>query len=67
MRWTKKEKLKMVLEFKNHGYTPIVEGCSRKTMHDRIRKWTKVYDLYGEDGLGHRSRCWTYQFKFQRS
>lgn len=53
----------MVLEYKNNGLTPIVEGCSRKTMHDRIRKWTKVYDLYGESGLEHRSRHWTYEDK----
>lgn len=63
MKWTKEEKLKMVLEYKNNGLTPIVEGCSRKTMHDRIRKWTKVYDLYGESGLEHRSRHWTYEDK----
>ncbi len=63
MRWTKEEKLKMVLEYKNNGFTPTVEGCSRHTMHDHIRKWTKVYDLYGESGLEHRSRCWTYEDK----
>ena len=65
MRWTKEEKLKMVLEYKNNGFTPIVGGCSRKTMHDRIRKWTKVYDLYGENGLEHRSRHWTYEDKMK--
>ena len=61
MRWTKEEKLKMVLEYKKNGFTPTVEGCSRKTMHDRIRRWSKVYDLYGESGLEHRSRHWTYE------
>ena len=61
MRWTKEEKLKMVLEYKNNGFTPIVEGCSRITMHDRIRKWSKVYELYGESGLEHRSRHWVYE------
>ena len=60
MRWTKEEKLKMVLEYKNNGFTPIVEGCSRKTMNDRIREWSRVYELYGENGLEHRSRHWTY-------
>ena len=63
MRWTKEEKLKMVLEYKNNGYMPIVEGCSRKTMYEHIRKWAKVYDLYGESGLEHRSRHWTYEDK----
>ena len=53
----------MVLEFKNHGYTPIVEGCSRRTMYEHIRKWAKVYDLYGESGLEHQSRRWTYEDK----
>ena len=53
----------MVLEYKKNCFTPIVEGCSRKTMHDRIRKWTKVYDLYGESGLEHRSRHWNYEDK----
>lgn len=65
MKWTKEEKLKMVLEYKKNGFTPIVEGCSRKTMHDRIRKWAKVYDLYGESGLEHRSRHWTYGDKIK--
>ena len=63
MRWTKEEKLKMVLEYKKDGFTPIVEGCSRKTMHDRIRKWERVYDIYGESGLEHRSRHWTCEDK----
>ena len=65
MRWTKEEKLKMVLEYKNNGFTPIVEGCSRKTMYDRILRWAKVYDLYGESGLEHRSRRWTYEDKIK--
>ena len=63
MRWTKEEKLKMVLEYKNNGSTPIVSGCSKVTMHERIRGWTKVYDLFGEDGLEHRIRRWTYENK----
>lgn len=63
MRWAKEEKLKMVLEYKKSGFTPTVEGCSRETMHDRIRKWAKVYDVYGEDGLEHRSRRWTIEDK----
>ena len=63
MKWTKEEKIKMVLEYKNNGFTPIVEGCSRKTMHIRIIRWAKVYDLYGESGLEHRIRHWTYEDK----
>ena len=63
MRWTKEEKLKMVLEYKNNGLTPIMDGCARRTMHDRIRKWAKVYNLYGEGGLEHRIRHWTYEDK----
>ena len=63
MRWTKEEKLKMVLEYKSNGFTPTVEGCSRKVMHDIIVKWAKVYDLYGESGLEHRSRHWVYEDK----
>lgn len=63
MRWTKEEKLKMVLEYKKNGFTPSLEGCSRKTIHNHIRIWTKVYDIYGESGLEHRSRLWTYEDK----
>ena len=63
MRWTKEEKLKMVLEYKKNGFTPTVEGCSRETMHRRIIKWTKVYDIYGENGLEHRCRHWAYEDK----
>lgn len=63
MRWTKEEKLKMVLEYKKNGFTPIVEGCSRKTMYGRILGWAKIYDVYGESGLEHRSRQWTYEDK----
>ena len=63
MRWTKEEKLKMVLEYKKNGFTPTVEGCSRETMHKRIRVWEKVYDIYGKRGLEHRSRHWTYEDK----
>ena len=63
MRWTKEEKLKMVLEHKKSGFTPIVGGCSRATMHKRILLWSRVYELYGENGLEHRSRRWTYEDK----
>lgn len=63
MRWTKEEKLKMVLEYKKSGFTPTVEGCSRETMHNLIRVWARVYDIYGESGLEHRSRHWTYEDK----
>ena len=63
MKWKKEEKLKMVLEYKKNGFVPFVEGCSRKTMRDLIRIWAKVYDIYGESGLEHRSRHWTYEDK----
>jgi transposase len=63
MRWTKEEKLKMVLEYKKSGFTPIVEGCSKETMRKRIRKWASVYDFYGEDGLKHRIRHWSFEDK----
>lgn len=63
MRWTKEEKLKMVLEYKKSGFTPIVNGCTKKTLHGHIRKWAKVYELYGENGLEHRSRHWNYEDK----
>lgn len=55
----------MVLEYKSNGFTPNVEGCTRKTMHDHIRKWVIVYDLYGESGLEHQSRHWTYEDKIK--
>ena len=63
MKWTKEEKLKMVLEYKKNGFTPTVEGCSRKTMYGCISGWAKIYDAYGESGLEHRSRHWTYEDK----
>ena len=63
MRWTKEEKLKMVLEYKKNGFTPIVDGCSKITMRKRIVMWSRVYDIYGESGLEHRSRHWTYEDK----
>ena len=63
MRWTKEEKLRMVLDYKSNGCTPIVEGCSRKTMHISIIRWVKIYDIYGESGLEHRIRHWTYEDK----
>ena len=63
MRWTKEEKLKMVLEYKKDGLTPIVKGCTKKTLRGHIRKWAKVYELYGENGLEHRIRRWTIEDK----
>ena len=63
MRWTKEEKLKMVLEYKKSGFTPIVDGCSRTTMRKHIIMWSRVYELYGENGLEHRIRHWTYEDK----
>lgn len=63
MRWTKEEKLKMVLEYEKNGFIPIVEGCSMRTMYRHILAWAKVYDVYGESGLEHRSRHWTYEDK----
>ena len=63
MRWTKEEKLKMVLEYKKSGFIPIVDGCSIKTMQNNILVWVRVYETYGEDGLEHRIRHWTYEDK----
>ena len=63
MRWTKEEKLKMVLEYKRSGFTHTGDGCSRKTMYCHIKIWARVYELYGESGLEHRSRHWTYEDK----
>ena len=61
MKWTKEEKLKMVLEYRKNGFTPIVDGCSRTTMRKRIVRWSRVYEIYGENGLEHRIRHWTYE------
>ena len=63
MRWTKEEKLKMVLEYKKNCFTPTVEGCSKRTMRRRIMTWVNVYDLYGESGLEHRCKRWTIEDK----
>ena len=63
MKWTKEEKLKMVLEYKNDHIIPDVEGYSRSTIGHIIRVWYRVYELYGESGLEHRSRRWTFKDK----
>lgn len=63
MKWTKEEKLKMVLEYKRSCFIPIVDGCSIKTMRKHILAWARVYEVYGECGLEHRSRHWTYEDK----
>ena len=65
MRWTKEEKLKMVLEYKKNRFTPIVESCSKETMYRRIKAWARVYDFYGEDGLEHRIRRWSFEDKIK--
>ena len=53
----------MVLEYKKSGFIPIMDGCSRKTMYNRILRWTKIYDIYGKSSLEHRSRHWTFEDK----
>ena len=53
----------MVLEYKNKGIIPYVAGCKRKTLARSLISWTRVYELYGESGLEHRSRRWTYEDK----
>lgn len=53
----------MVLEYKKNGFTPTVDGCSRATMRNRIIMWSRVYELYGENGLEHRGRHWTSEDK----
>ena len=63
MRWTKEEKLKMVLEYKNKGIIPCVTECTRDSFTRTLISWTRVYELYGESGLEHRSRHWTYEDK----
>ena len=63
MRWTKEEKLKMVLEYKNKGIIPRVTGCTRTTFTRTLISWMRVYELYGESGLEHRIRHWTYEDK----
>ena len=63
MRLTKEEKLKMVLEYKRSSFIPIVDGCSIKTINRHIITWARVYEVYGESGLEHRIRHWTYEDK----
>ena len=53
----------MVLEYKNNGVIPYVEGCSRKAFIRSLISWARVYEIYGESGLEHRSRHWTYEDK----
>ena len=61
MRWIKEEKLKMVLAYKKNSFAPTVDGFSIEAMHSRIKIWAKVYDIYDQNGLEHRSRHWTYE------
>ena len=55
----------MVLEYKNSGYIPYVSGCKRVTFTRKLVSWTRVYELYGESGLEHRVRHWTYEDKIK--
>ena len=32
-------------------------------MYNHILRWAKIYDIYGESGLGHRNRHWAYEDK----
>lgn len=63
MKWTKEEKLKMVLEYKNNGVIPCLAGHTRKGFTRTLISWTRVYELYGESGLEHQSRHWTLEDK----
>ena len=55
MKYTFEQKLKWVRDYMSGGWVPIPPACasSLKAWHKKVRKWARVYELFGEDGLGH--------------
>ena len=63
MKYDWKFKLKCVEDYKKGVWTekPEQAGCSDNTFRHKVVIWTRIYDLYGIDGLKHKpaNKDWT--------
>ena len=69
MKYDWKFKLKCVEDYKKGMWTKKSElsKCSDSTFHHKIVLWTRIYDLYGVDGLKHKSvnKDWTPEERYE--
>ena len=53
MKYTKEFKLECIRKYKNGEYIEDPPGVKHDHFREQIRKWSKIYDSLGEDGLEH--------------
>ncbi len=62
-------KLKCVEDYKKGKWTdkPGYAGCSERDFHITIRRWVRIYDLYGVDGLKQKQfqKDWTAEERYE--
>lgn len=67
MKFTKEEKLKYVMAYKNHEYIPVdpKSKLNLDKWHKLVRRWVIFYDKYGEAGLARKTTTkYSYKFKY---
>ena len=67
MRYDWEFKLECVKEYKGGNYPPTPKNVSKECFRSKVRIWTRLYDLHGEDGLKHSNvnRQWTPEERFE--
>ena len=69
MKYDWEFKLKCVEEYITGRWVqkPKQTDCSEKRFHDNVREWTRIYELYGVDGLKHKSvnKDWTPEERYE--
>ena len=53
MRYSKEFKLECVRKYKAGEYIKDPGGCTHRTFHIKVLRWSKIFDSLGEAGLNH--------------
>ena len=61
MRYSYEYKIKCVEMYRSGQWPETPDGCKKNTFRSQVRKWTRIEDTYGPDGLKHKSKnkVWT--------
>jgi len=63
MKWTYKQKVKMVKDYLNNGFTPRLFGFNYENLREQIRRWSMAVEKNGFGCLKHKSIKWSFKDK----
>lgn len=63
MKYSKEFKIQVVKKYLNGEFIDSFGDGNRRTVTKSIRKWVRLYEIHGEEGLSHRRRKKTIEEK----